>query len=380
MTSLTGTPAKTIALSGSANSPSTSIFDLRDDYTSTRGVSTTPRLCVPGPGTTYFIQTDGTLTVGSNVLTFTAQSTPVWGDLGFYGDAQTRATGLMLVAQMALTTWEECGIGWHTAAAVIDPDSAEHAIQFNTTNGRLDDEGGISLVTGLVATDEIQLFLILRSAGAYLVKSDGTNYRMLRLARAGSSATLYPIFSNLDAAGKIGSARVVQLAAPWTTDNGIATSTLTPTHVAAQTYTHTANTLISFVMDTVPAGGNHIVSFRKQDANNYWYLRITGGTGAARIYTREGGVDTLRANISGAGNAGDVLEVKIEDDVATFYRNGASKTPSYTSALFASETDGAIENLGTTGASSDLVALPITPSAAAIAAIEAGLVSMPDLS
>ena len=88
----------------------------------------------------------------------------------------------------------------------------------------------------------------------------------------------------------------------------------------------------------------------------------------------------MRANISGAGNAGDVLKVKIEDDVATFYRNGASKTPSYTSALFASETDGAIENLGTTGASSDLVALPITPSAAAIAAIEAGLVSMPDLS
>lgn len=151
---------------------------------------TSPRTCEPGPGGLTSTQTDGTLAIASGVLAFTAQATPTWGDQGFYATAQTRDSGLALSAETNLTTWEEMGIGWHTATAVVDPDSAEHAIQANTTNGRYDDDNATPIITGLSASTDYNLALILRSVGCHYVL-DG---KLLWVDAAGATATLYPCF------------------------------------------------------------------------------------------------------------------------------------------------------------------------------------------
>ena len=130
---------------------------------------TSPRECEP-TGDLTFVQTDGGQALADGEHQFTAQSTPSWGDQGFYDDTgQTRDSGLALFDTLNLSTWEECGIGWHTAGAVVDPDSMEHAIQANTTDGQLDTEAGTPIATGLSTSTDYVLTQVLRANGCHYV-------------------------------------------------------------------------------------------------------------------------------------------------------------------------------------------------------------------
>ena len=170
---------------------------------------TSPRTCEPGPGTLTFVQTDGTQALSNGSYVFTAQATAVWGDQGFHGTGQTRAAGLTLVCPLTLSTWEECGVGWHTAAAVVDPDSMEHAIQANTTNGQFDTEAPVlAVASGLSAATEYKVLQVLRDNGCFYV-IDGNLYWA---SDSGATATLYPSFSNLDGAGSMPDIDVLPLA------------------------------------------------------------------------------------------------------------------------------------------------------------------------
>lgn len=165
-----------------------------------------PRTCEPGPGTLTMVDVEtDKASIASGKYTFAAQATAVWGELGFNGvDARTRAAGLMLLIDINLTTWEECGIGWYTSAAVVDPDSAEAQIQANTADGQLDLDGTtLGIWTGLSVSTDYKLAIVLRTTGAYLFGHDGTNWLLLYIWGSGATATLYPMFANLDGAGSL---------------------------------------------------------------------------------------------------------------------------------------------------------------------------------
>ena len=154
-------------------------------------------------GDLTFVQTDGTQAASAGKLAFAAQTTPSWGDQGFYGDAIARKAGQMMLVDVNISTWEACGFGWHTAAAVVDPDSMEHAIQLSSTDGVLLNEDGNIICQGLSTGTDYKLAIVLRDVGAFYFLHDGTQWVLLWLTDTGSTATLYPTFSSLAGAGTV---------------------------------------------------------------------------------------------------------------------------------------------------------------------------------
>ena len=221
-----------------------------------------PRTCEPGPGTITLVQTDGTQAISGGKHVFTAQSTPAWGDQGFYSTVQTRAAGLALVLTLNLSTWEECGIGWHTAGAVVDPDSMEHSIQANATNGQLDTENATPIANDLSADTDYKLLLILRDDGCFYIL-DGN---LLWVEDAGATASLYPSFSNLDGAGSNDDLGVIDLPdegyAQWSTVFGAATGRITAPD-EEDTAAHQADCVVYMRDVTLPSAGVLQYEFRE---------------------------------------------------------------------------------------------------------------------
>jgi len=120
-------------------------------------------------GVTTYVQTDGAQATAGGVMTFTAQTTPVWGDQGFNGAGQTSDSGVALSVKLNVSTWEECGIGWWTTTTVTDPDNLVHAFQLNTTDGRIDNVNATPVITGLSTGTEYALSIIYRGVGGHHV-------------------------------------------------------------------------------------------------------------------------------------------------------------------------------------------------------------------
>ena len=218
-------------------------YDLLDEFiTADASPVTSPRTAEPDPGTLTLVVTDGTFAIAGADLDFTAQSTPVWGDHGFHAGAVTRVVGTLLMIDINLSTWEECGLGWHTAAAVVDPDSAEHAIQANTTDGRLDLQDGVQIYAGLSTSTAYKLAIVLRTTGAFYYLHDGTDWVLMYVwGASGATATLYPMFANLDGAGTLDNLRVLSL--PYT-----------PTPLAYDTFTRDDSDSLGSTETTGPDG------------------------------------------------------------------------------------------------------------------------------
>ena len=163
----------------------------------------TPHNYGPGPGKVTVVETDGALSTDNGVCTFTAQTTPTWGHQGFYAGAVTRVAGQMLIVDFNISTWEGCGFGWHTAEAVVDTASMEHAIELSATDGVLLNEDSNIIYQGLSTGTDYKLAIVLRDVGAFYYLHDGTQWILLWLTDTGSTATLYPSFSSLAGAGTI---------------------------------------------------------------------------------------------------------------------------------------------------------------------------------
>ena len=207
------------------------------------------------------VEVDGTLAIVSNKMAFTAQSTPVWGDLGLIGEllgggAFTKALGMPLLGTINLTTWEEAGLGWDNAATVADPDNMVYALQANATDGQIDVEGGTVVLTGLSTSTAYKLALVLGGYdssgtpyysgqtkadykyGAAYYYHDGSNWHLLWRKTTDNTGTLYAAFSSLDAAGTLDEMKVhnsdlsaVQIPAHYSSfdaSNGTSLDAITP--------------------------------------------------------------------------------------------------------------------------------------------------------
>lgn len=255
------------------------------------------------------VATDGTYTKTGGRLVFTAQTTPVWGDQGIIMlpavDANwVRANGLALFSTLNLSTWEESGIGLHTAAAVVDPDSMETALQANTTDGRLDDENGESIYTGLSLSTDYKIAQVLRATGDYTFLHDGTEWLLIRISDAGATSALYAVLANLDGAGDYDTRRITQLPSglitkPVVSDNFSDTSSPFVTDGAGHQEADGNGSGVTWQQESgwtnasnkaqnAPAAGSDVIVNGGMDADTDW-TKGTGWTIAAGVATKAPG-------------------------------------------------------------------------------------------
>lgn len=123
------------------------------------------------------------------------------------------------------------------------------------------------------------------------------------------------------------------------------------------TFTHPANCIVKFTVDTLPTTTTHDIYIRKQDADNTWDVSITTD-GDLKLWDQIATDWTERQNAAAALSGGERITVICQGDVFTCYYDGVLAW-THTSSTFQTETGGEVFIDGTGGAMSDLVVYPL---------------------
>lgn len=225
-----------------------------------------------------------------------------------------RATGLAFYARMSITS----GICWFGFDSNQTSSMGEAGIRIDAADSTPDIKfvAGVAAenptYTSLIRAGEWYEFLIvLRSTGChYYIR--GTNQfptwtlLFVDLVR-GTAATLFAGFSNFSAVVDIAAMGIIQLASPWTTDNGSAEFTSVTTAGNSngngeQAFVGRADMLLTAHWTPTANSQNFTFYCRsgyasQDDSNNIKVVfncgtRGTLNSGTIRMYRRTGGVDT----------------------------------------------------------------------------------------
>lgn len=307
-------------------------------------------LASPGPVTRTLVQTDGQFSTASGKAVFTAQATPVAGDLRLTYDAVARASGLCLFGVVRVT---------HTSTGITLTFGFD-----NATTGEVDhialrfSFGGFRIVTNGTARPALADAFVLNvdyecgdisgtTGGEILIRSgyapsavgNYPHWTRLYVDPTGSGATLYPALSSLDTPGTLADARLIQLPAPWDTDAGRRTDGLATT-VADSMIVMLADALVEWTF-TAQTGISKRLYFRYVDDNNCWFVEADQTNSKFFLYQRVAGVDTERGATGGLAQTwtnGTDYTVKVVTDHAVIktYTPTVSNAVrhSYTSATF----------------------------------------------
>lgn len=146
--------------------------------------------------------------------------------------------------------------------------------------------------------------------------------------------------------------KIAQLAGTAATDYGIVTERIDGALNTNDTYTHPADFSQTIDMGTLGSSA-HKIRFREQDSSNYWENWISSA-GASSLRETVAGSPTQRATATGAFSGGEVAKLRCEDESIWGWAN-ASRSFAYSSAAnFKTATSGKIEQVGLTGALSNL--------------------------
>jgi lysophospholipase L1-like esterase len=275
---------------------------LRDEFTTPAAAPlTSPRRAEPGPGTWTLVQTDGQFSIADKRLVFTAQATPVAGDLRATAAAVQREAGLAMLGTLRVTgstTGVALTFGFD-AATTGEVDSA--ALRLASGVLRSYSNGAISpSVADVWATNvDYEACVILLATGAYYFVRNGYSggsagypeWTLFWLDRTSNVSTLYPAFASLDAPGQLGYPRLVQLgagAATLSTDSK-------PTTAADDTITMTPDAVIEHTI-TAATGVTQSLMFRYTDASNHWFVELDQTNSTMKLFERVAGVDTQRGS------------------------------------------------------------------------------------
>lgn len=306
------------------------------------------------------VELDGTLAVVSNEVAFTAQGTPTWGDLGLVSVTSfTKSLGMAMFGTINLSTWEEMGIGFDGTEAVDDPDTFAFGIQAVSTDGELKNERGTVITTGLSTSTDYKIVLVLggynTNGVAYKLgdaKPDFTFgyvpfieisgiYERLFSKVADNTATLYAIFSSLDAIGTLDAVLIpdydfsvvlqptvldsyndangvdieshsMDVGSGWTTLTQLGGSDSALVDINSnrmrivrtyddtnRVYVYTESSLSDVTVEAILTTANGAESIpgvvtRLTDADNLWILQVGTFIDAITLYERDSGVFTKR--------------------------------------------------------------------------------------
>lgn len=347
------------------------VFDQRDDFTAVESAPmASPHTC-DVVGTLTLVQNDGQFSASGGKLVFPAQTTPSFGDLGFYGDDFSRINGrayLFLLNQSVESSGALVGLGAGAGLNVAGMEAAFYgagAIQVIVNGG-----GAFTVASAFVAGTDYKLLLIPRASGGTLCLVKGgvyTDWTLLYVSVLGTGSSLRGKFSNFNAVGTLDFFRVVPLPAPFSTsDFGIATAhTASPS--ANATITSEADAVIEFTWTAVT---NEVLelSVRRTDDNNRWILRGSQSGSTIKLIEVAAGVETEKASAAQTWTNGTPYRIVVRHSANTIraFVADVDKT-TYSSATFNNTATGVkVSHAGT-----DLVAWPFTLGAAAAALLDA---------
>jgi len=337
-------------------------FLLKDEFTTPESAPiTSPRTCEPGPGT--LTPPTPTSFISGGELNILA------GEDWKVSDSFTPAAGLMwsmlgLSGVRQIAGWADSGFDTKGEA------SAPYVYMPSVFAGR-----GFPVLSNIWSdATATNIALIMRRAesdgsdGTYLL-TKGNPYSEWTLIWVTTGETMpSPAYwvSTEYSSPNMSSFRIAQLGAPWDSDDGIATDSIASPS-ASDTFTHEADFICEFTVDTLPDPGPLHIWFRKQDVSNYWRLTITD-SGYCRLWENVGGSFINRAN-GGSASTNSRVVIVADNETITCYVDDV-EGHSYSSAVnFKTETSGEIETLGG-GAISNLITWPRTLSGAVLTELQ----------
>lgn len=226
-------------------------------------------------------------------------------------------------------------------------------------------------VSAVINGGDVGLFHDDTSAGTTSAATNNTTGTVLELDVEADAVT------NLEARTLDGTANVGSGNHPG---YGLATAVLPGPRAAADTFTHEANTRISWHQVKDNTGGTAEFKFRVQDATNFWSVKIPAA-GKLMLYETVAGVATLRAATSDGASVDDVqMTLELDDETITLYKDNTLQWSYSSAANFKTETSGEILSIGGDGEYSDLIThprdyddAPNTPGASKISAAIAAM-------
>jgi hypothetical protein len=351
-------------------------YVFRDEFiTPDAAPVTSPRTAEPGSGTLTFVQIDGAQAIAGNRLEFTAQTTPAWGDQGFYSNSITRAIGRAIRWEMTPGTNGQVFLGINNDQAVGSYGQDLHNLFFSgNTSLKYNIENRDHYSRGLTPGTTYQLAIVLATEGVhYLVKGGAQYPEWMRIYRSvwDTTSPIYIDFGNYDHTSFLDNLRVVDLPAPWDTDTGGASTYLAGSQGLNQTFTHDADGNLDFKVVTRPTVANLEIAIRRQDANNYWFIRVTSA-GDVGLYEVVGGAGAVQRGLAtGTVGNGAIVSIRAEQATIAALIQGRETQWSYELAdNFYTETDGEIITLDLGADVADITSWPLYLSGAALTSLE----------
>lgn len=339
---------------------------LKDLFTSDDAAPlTTPRTCEPGPGTMTVTQPNSQYSISSGSL--------VDGG-GTLNADYIKAGEFTPVAGL----WIYCLFSAYSDDfywIIDDADDPDGITRIETKLTVMEARGfngvkyGDISANGDAIGNTSYIAVVFISATKYIILLDD---RVYFVSDTGSPTKIYNYISGNTASYSITDYRVANLTGDWATDYGIATDRLAGSRSAGNTFSHEANAVIEFVVDTLPSGGQIELWFRKQDASNYWAVTVDS-SGEVNLDEVVSGSATQRASLAAGSVAnGERIYLWCDDETIKVFGPDGNDTITYTSAAnFKTATAGELDTLGTGGAVSDILALPHRPDTTVLDLFEA---------
>lgn len=346
-------------------------FLLRDDFTTPASAPlTSPRTAEPGPGTLTITDTENKLSIAGGALTFAnGKASPAFGDPGVWGGARTRSAGLAMLTTININA-KNLYVGWSTAQSSFVNETPLNFTSLLT----LRVTGAATVVGDYAISTTYQVAFILRAAGNFILIKGGlfVSWTLLWIGSVDNTSTLYPGITNYDATFTANHLRVLDLAAPYSTDYGLATQRLSGARAAGNAFTHDADHIVEWTQTTRPSADFTDICVRYQDDNNTWAYDIDN-TGAVTLYEVVAGVWISRvSNAAGVANGHRCVGVAAASAIR-FYSNNVLRFTYSSASGGATRTAGKVLALGTGGAVSDLVSWPRTLSGSAVSLLDAAV-------
>lgn len=172
-----------------------------------------PRTSVPGPGVLDFTELDGSFSIGSGVLDFAEQVSPVYGDLKFLSQSSfSRNTGRSLVTEIQIDSGDSAYLYFSNKTGDVTAleDIQDGLCFYFEIGGEIHVvlSNGTSLAESIGTWDYGVPYKIsvtqLDEGAEYQIKGgDYTDWTLLFVYLEGTSDTLYPGFSNYLANGSL---------------------------------------------------------------------------------------------------------------------------------------------------------------------------------
>jgi len=256
-------------------------------------------------------EVDGSISIGSGVLAWTAQATPVFGDLVFR-DANDKAR---VPGRAFAWSTSVAGVAGNTLVGVsnnVAPGAATvWGILFTLAfcYVRLLATSVTNAIPNFAAVTWYRWCVVMRSAGFFVFQETALPkiFNLHWVDNAINSVSNYLCFEPYDTAGNADNLRIRDL--HWS-DYQLAQAYIALPN-SGNTMAGVADGLTEFTW-TPAAAETFELSVRMTDANNRWIIRCDQAAGTIKIIERNASIETERASVAQVFNVGTAYRIVVK--------------------------------------------------------------------